>query len=149
MSKYGAYSVEDMGWDAFVGKTISNIEMNADKTVMRFTLSDGAVLYASAVGGCCSCSWFEHIEGEDALIGHEVLRAVEREMSEAIDKTNGPDYGDLTQFYGWTLETDRGRFDVEMRNESNGYYGGSVIISDVVSDQYHSEIENGFEEGTK
>jgi len=135
------YEVKNMGWNVFVGKTVSKLEMNEDKSVMRFTMLDGAIFYVSAVGDCCSNSWFEHIEGEDALLGYEVLRVVEREMPKAIDKTNG----DLTQFYGWTLETSRGRFDVEMRNESNGCYGGKAIVSDVVSDQDYCEIENGFE----
>ena len=137
--KYKPYCVKDMGWAAFVGKTVIKMEVNDEKDVIRFKLSGGDVLFASAVGDGCSYSWFEHLEGEEALIGHPVISVVERKMPEAEDKTDGPDYGDLTQFYGWTLETSRGRFDIEMRNESNGYYGGAAIISDVISDQYNCE----------
>lgn len=141
---YKSYGVKDMGWVALVGKTVAKLEVNAEKKVIRFTLSDGSVLFASAVGDCCSQSWFENLEGEEALIGNPVISVVDRKMPEAEDKTDGPEYGNLTQFYGWTLETSRGRFDIEMRNESNGYYGGNVIVSDVISDQYNSEVEEPF-----
>ena len=133
-----------MEWTAMIGKTVSKMDMNAEKNVIRFTLTDGAVINASAVGDCCSSSWFEHLEGDEALIGHPILRVIDREMPPDDDKTAAPEYGNLIQFYGWTLETERGRFDIEMRNESNGYYGGSIIISDVISDSYHCESDEPF-----
>ena len=136
MKKYEPYQLKDPVLVYLVGKTVSKLEMNNAKDVIRFTLDDGAFIFASAVGECCSRSWFEHIEGEDALIGSPVLAVVE--------KKSAPDYGELTQFYGWTLETARGRFDIEMRNESNGYYGGKIIVSDSISDQHHSEVEDEF-----
>jgi len=142
--KYAPCQLKDLEWGAFIGKIVAKLEVNEAKDVIRFTLDDGSFLFASAVGGCCSRSWFEHLEGEEALIGYPVLRVVNREMPPSDDKTSGPGYGELTQFYGWTLETARGRFDIEMRNESNGYYGGQAIISDVISDQYHCEVDEPF-----
>ena len=142
--KYESFGIKDLGWNTLVGKTVEKMEVNSEKDVIKFSLLGGEVIYASAIGEYCSRSWFEHLEGEDALIGHPVLGVVEREMSKPIDKTGAPDYGELTEFYGWTIETARGRFDIEMRNESNGYYGGKVIVSDVISDQYYSERDEPF-----
>lgn len=139
--KYENYGVVDMGWEYLVGKTVAKVDVNEDKDVIRFTLSDGSFIFASAVGGCCSRSWFEHLEGEDALIGNPIFRVVDREMKSDDDKSGDPEYGSLIKFYGWTLETPHGRFDIEMRNESNGYYGGHAVISDVISDQYRNEIK--------
>lgn len=139
MSKYESYGVPDLGFKALIGKRVETIDINPDRDLLRFSLAGGEVIYASAVGGCCSRSWFESIEGVDALIGHEVLRVTDRAMPPENDKTGDPEYGSLIQFYGWTIETSRGRFDIEMRNESNGYYGGEVIVSDVASDQYRTE----------
>jgi hypothetical protein len=39
----------------------------------------------------------------------------------------------------WTIATDRGYIDLEVRNSHNGYYGGSVVY-DEESDM--SKIEN-------
>lgn len=139
-SKYGAYKVKDFGFPALVGKSVRGLRINADKDVIALELADGATLYLAAVGGCCSRSWFEHLNGISALLDTPILRVVDKPMPEATEQAG--EYGDEhTQYYGWTLETANGRCDLEMRNASNGYYGGEVIVSDVVSDQYHCEVD--------
>lgn len=119
------------------GITVKSIEINADKDVIRFNTTDGKQFYASAVGDCCSTSWFEHVNGVDVLFGRKVNRVVEREMPEesAVD-------GETVRYYGWTLETDAGRCDFEMRNRSNGYYGGNVNVAEGRAlNQYNDETE--------
>lgn len=115
-----------MDWQEFVGSVVTSVEMNAGKDVLVFHREGQSDIIASATGDCCSHSWFEHVEGLECLIGHKIIGAVERAMPEA--QRDHPEH-DCLQFYGWTLETARGRFDIEMRNSSNGYYGGSVALS--------------------
>jgi hypothetical protein len=120
---------------ALEGKTVKSLTINSDKTTIGFVLDDGRTLWANAVGDCCSSSWFEHVEGIDALLGQKINKVVEREMP----KPTGDRGDEVIQYYGWTLETNKGRLDLEMRNSSNGYYGGEVNVSDKVEDQYGQE----------
>lgn len=114
------------------GKTIKELVINSEKTTIGFILDNGKTLWANAVGDCCS---FEHVNGVDALIGQTINKVVEREMPEA----EGEHGDEVVQYYGWTFETNKGRCDLEMRNRSNGYYGGWVNVSDKVLDQYDGE----------
>lgn len=143
VNKYKRHGVPDFGWKFLVGKIIKEMHINAEKNVLRFILDNGDLIYASAVGDCCSTSWFEDIEYAECLYNNTILKIFEREMPERFrdEKTIDKDFIEL---YGWTMETQSGRCDIEMRNQSNGYYGGEVIVSDVISDQYHTEVDEHF-----
>lgn len=121
----------------FIGKKISAIRINSTKDILVFNLADGCTLFASAIGDCCSTSWFEHLSGIEALIGHEIIEIVERVMPEQEEK-NKYEY---IQYYGWTFVTERGRADLEMRNSSNGYYGGYCEVNYYARNQYGIKIE--------
>jgi len=124
-----------MEWSDLVGKKVNQVRINPDRDILELSVAGGEVIYLSAVGYCCSESWFEHIEGAECLIGKEIRRVVDREMPKDYDD------GDfnVTRFYGWTIETDSGRCDLEMRNLSNGYYGGDVEIASDPLDQYRDK----------
>jgi len=122
------------------GKTIGGLKINDEKDALFFDIKGGISIVVSAVGDCCSKSWFEHIEGVEALIGKKIVKVVERDMPgpKEYDEGNG-----LIQFYGWTLELDSGeRVDFEMRNDSNGYYGGWVEVHSTARDQYQDHRED-------
>lgn len=118
------------------GKTVKAVELNADKTFLVFVLDDGGVSAWSTEGDCCSNSWIEHINGVDTLLGRKVNNIVDREMP----NVDTADEYECIQCYGWTIETDGGRCDIEMRNSSNGYYGGWLQKQEMnnIQDQYHS-----------
>ena len=115
-----------------VGKTVKEARINDEKDLILLVLLDDSRLYLSAVGDCCSSSWFEHIGGLEAVIGHEITEVINREMPESKESD---DYH-VTKFYGWTLVTENGRCDIEMRNRSNGYYGGWVEVHEQPLTQY-------------
>ena len=104
------------------GVAVKSVEINNAKDLIVILSENGDKWYLSATGDCCSSSWFEHIEGIDALIGETINKVVDREMPEGRDDEEH----EHLEFYGWTLETAKGRCDIEMRNASNGYYGGDV-----------------------
>ncbi len=118
-----------------IGRTVISVYINSDKDLLRFNFTDGS-LFLSATGDCCSTSWYEHISGLDWLIGSPIVSAEEIEMPNA----KGNEY-ELVQCYGYKLKTDKGIFEIEMRNESNGYYGGSMEIHEKALDTYHNERE--------
>ncbi len=117
------------------GKTVYAVRLNDDKDFIVFECENGDTVAYSAEGDCCSHSWIEHLNGLSELLGKRVNRIVEREMPEM--KRGEYEY---IQSYGWTLETETGRCDIEMRNESNGYYGGWLQYQPdltAIKDQYH------------
>lgn len=122
---------EYRGFKALVGKKITSLKTNPEHTYLVFKTEDEQIGYYSD-GDCCSSSWFENISGLECLLGHTVKEVLEREMPESYSTKSEPDEDgyqydiDYIQLYGWTLVTDKGRFDIEMRNSSNGYYGGSA-----------------------
>jgi len=46
------------------------------------------------------------------------------------NRANPEDKYDVIQDGFWTIRTDRGYIDIEVRNSHNGYYGGSFSFTD-------------------
>jgi hypothetical protein len=124
--------------DALTGKTINRLSINTAKDVIKVEFAGGGARFLCAVGDCCSRSWFEHIGGLDALIGHTIHAVDAREMPPLKEEEN-PDT--FVQYYGWRFTTWRGYADLEMRNESNGYYGGWVEVVPGPVNQYSIKVE--------
>lgn len=101
-----------------VGKTIEEVRLDAEKTTIEFVTDFGSEFYYTE-GDCCSSSWIEHISGLSELLGKKVLNTVDLEM-ESFEE---PCYDGIS-CYGYQLNTETGRCIIEMRNHSNGYYGG-------------------------
>jgi hypothetical protein len=112
---------EEHNLDVLVGKKILHVMLSEDKTYLAFFADDAGLFGWTTEGDCCSTSWIEHINGVQALLGEVVTGVVSRDLPDPPE--NKDDY-DVIQRYGWTLETKKGRCDIEMRNHSNGYYGG-------------------------
>lgn len=104
-----------------VGKTISGIKIAADRGAILFQTDAGDIV-ARADGDCCSHTWVESVElparGFPALV-------------QAVDDLDMPDLGspdsyDVIAYYGCKITTNNGAIVIDYRNESNGYYGGSL-----------------------
>lgn len=107
-----------------IGKTIKEVRLK-EKDHLAFICTDGTYLLLYTEGDCCSISWIEHFNGLSALIGQTVNNVVTRDMPKIPDRAEF----ECIECYGWTLETAAGRCDIEMRNESNGYYGGTLRLT--------------------
>lgn len=114
-----------MGWrdgfDALVFEKI--LAVHGDTDTLEFVTENGVIVYGCE-GDCCSSSWFEHVSGIDNLIGHTVTNVEEISMN-SITPEEEKNYECLQQ-YGFRISTDKGYFEVDMRNSSNGYYGGYI-----------------------
>jgi hypothetical protein len=110
-------------FEPLVGKKILSVRMNQSKTVLEFETPEGKIGFY-AEGDCCSHSWFEHVSGLNFLVGRIVTKAEDISMGEIPDSEL--EGYDCVQNYGYRLTTDGGYFEIEMRNESNGYYGGYI-----------------------
>jgi hypothetical protein len=122
--------------EKYIGKTIESFKFSSGE--LNFGFTDGDKLSLRAEGDCCSNSWFEEIFGDEALVkgaGLLELRLIE------LPETEEGDY-ELTRFYGVKFKTTLGHAEVDMRNTSNGYYGGFIRINGIDSlldETWHSE----------
>lgn len=77
--------------------------------------TSGGVFLAEAEGEC----WIEHVSGVSALVGATVVKCNAVDMPPVADDEQDQDYG-------FEIHTTKGVFRIEYRNDSNGYYGGSL-----------------------
>ena len=104
------------------GKTIKEIQIAQDKMAILFKCDDGDHV-AKTDGDCCSTTWVESISLPAAGFPCKVLKAEEIPMP---DLGSPSDY-EVIAYYGYKIETNKGEIVIDYRNESNGYYGGSLI----------------------
>ena len=105
-----------------LGRKISAIHLAEDKQAIRFDLDSGVQIVAHCDGDCCSVTWIENIENPEAIIDSEVTLAEDIDMPDLGDMPNR----EVVAYYGFKIETAKGTCVIDFRNESNGYYGGSL-----------------------
>lgn len=110
-----------MDTNPLIGKTIESVWLAEDGKAIRFNLKGGEEIIARTEGDCCSSTWIESIEMPENMIG-TVREADDIDMNRASEKA---DY-EIIQFYGFRIVTEKGIATLDYRNESNGYYGGSL-----------------------
>lgn len=125
-----------MNIENLVGCKILNVFGNSNNISFK---TDKGFINFQAEGDCCSHSWFEHFEGVDSLVGATVKNIEEISLENVGIKSED---WECIRVYGYKITTDKGYAQIEMRNSSNGYYGGYIIVS---SEQSSSEpLESDF-----
>ena len=104
-----------------IGKKITGLSRITDQVLIFDTPSESVAYQTDSE--CCSETWFDALEGVDNLIGHTVCSV------EALSFGQIDDGDNIIQPYGYKVTTDAGSFLLIFRNKSNGYYGGSVILT--------------------
>jgi hypothetical protein len=110
------------GLQHLVGKRVLHIDVAPDGGSVLFQTDNGPMVF-DAEGDCCSRSWIEAISNAENLIG-EVVTKVENRDLPAPDPQ--PAKYDCLAVYGNAIHTAKGECLIEYRNDSNGYYGGSL-----------------------
>lgn len=108
-----------------VGKIVTKMEIAADRQALRFVLADGEVV-ANVDADCCSYSWVEHVELPALGFPATVVSVTNIDMPDGTASAFHPD-SDVLAYYGCKIITDRGEIVIDYRNDSNGYYGGSLV----------------------
>lgn len=111
--------------DRLIGKTIGAVALSANAYWIRFYTVGGDSYVYECDADCCSESWINHIAGLDALIGHTVAAVEASELPESEPSQRQ----EWDRVYSYVLVTESGRCSIEMRNASNGYYGGSLTFT--------------------
>jgi len=107
----------------------------SDKERILFRTSNEDFLYQSEAE-CCSETWIEDISFPELLINEEIVGVSKCEFPEKIDDSRE---NHVIKTYGWALKTFKGVCDIEFRNASNGYYGGSL---ELVKDKYEVVVNS-------
>lgn len=114
------------GLEDLVGKTILEVRMGMESTYIQFETDEGVFSYFTQAE-CCSESWINHISGLQAILGQKVLKTEQMDMPDICpgqEDFSGKDY--IDSVYSFKIFTSQGVCEIEMRNASNGYYGGNL-----------------------
>ncbi len=128
-------------FNVLVGKRINGLLIGNDAWSLVFRDINGRHYRFNTENDCCNSVWFNHVNGVETVFGHsdvfDVLRGAtvvsveDKGWSENRDDEDGYE---VVQDGFWTIRTDRGYIDIEVRNSHNGYYGGSVRYDEGTSD---------------
>jgi hypothetical protein len=121
-------------FDVLVGKRINGLFIGDDAWALVFRDINGRHYCFRTENDCCNTVWFNHVNGVETVLGEgnvfDILRGAMVTGVESKGWTNDrtdEDGYDVIQDGFWTIATDRGYIDLEVRNSHNGYYGGSVV----------------------
>lgn len=104
-----------------IGKTIVEMKVAEDKVAILFVTDTGEHLIARCDADCCSYTWVESIEMPSLGLPFTISAIDDLELNADLDDQDGE-----LAFYGAKITTDKGDLIIDYRNESNGYYGGSM-----------------------
>lgn len=102
------------------------IDCSGDADTIKILTDDGIKHFYWAAGECCSSSWFENFEEFLPALKGSTIKEVKVKILDIQREDDHEEDGSYIQYYCWVLTSDKGYIDIEMRNSSNGYYGGSV-----------------------
>jgi len=135
-----------------LGKRINAVYLaNGNETVV-FRDTEGKFYRYDTCNDCCNTVWVNHVVGVDLLgkgdvfdlmRGALVTGSEDKEWTDNCPWTpeDGGDYGDVIQDGFYTLKTDRGYIDFEVRNDHNGYYGGMFLENEDLDWEFE-DLEN-------
>lgn len=139
-----------MNIENLVGHTVKRIFMN--ENALKFETDKGSYVF-TVYGDCCSSSYFYDFTGVNNLLNHEIKNVEEIELN-----TNGKHEKDhdVLQCYGYRFTTEDPQFGevssvMSFRNDSNGYYGGSLnsatesesneeVLPEIINDFYCTNV---------
>lgn len=109
-----------------IGLAVTKAEIDWYRTVIKLTMHTGQEVYLHAIGDCCSSSWYEDVEFylRDGFFDKAITGVEELKMPEVQDPKK-----DSVAAYGYRIQTAESWMEIEMRNASNGYYGGEIHVS--------------------
>ncbi len=88
-----------------------------------------------AEGDCCSTSWIYEVDNIESLLDEVVSNVIEHptdsyDWSEDKGAVGKTDKYDSLQVYTYDIVTAKGVCTIDFRNDSNGYYGGYLTLTE-------------------
>lgn len=114
-------------WKALEGEKVTSI-VSTD-TLVTLALASGKTAAIRLEGDCCSSNYFTSpAEQFGELVGATIQSAEERDGS-SRDGMPASENGDEVSWHFLVFVTERGHTTIDWRNDSNGYYDGSVYLT--------------------
>lgn len=136
-----------------VGKTIKEMYVNEDQSLLKFVTDKGDVIYETE-GDCCSETWFADIIFGYQWFNKPITSVTELEVPEWVNKMaskDGRTRQEYDEVYGYQVVADvpnrsmhgsnNASCDIIFRNSSNGYYCGSCGLMDQDSKWSKEKLE--------
>ena len=122
-------------FNVLVGKRINGLFIGEEAWALVFRDINGRHYCFRTKNDCCNTVWFNHVNGVETVLGEgnlfDILRgAMVTGVEDKGWSEDREDGYDVIQDGFWTIATDRGYIDLEVRNSHNGYYGGSVVYDE-------------------
>jgi len=114
--------------EQLIGKTIKEVQLDENDFLLKLITEDNENILIRTEGDCCNRVWFVHISGIESLIGAKINEVVEKKWELVSDEKEIKGNDEYEEVCFWTIKTDKGYFDFEVRNNHNGYYGGFVSV---------------------
>lgn len=110
------------------GKRIVDIYLSPDKENITFKTTDKKkpVYHYVTIPDCCNHVYIHHITGIEALFDGIIANVLHKSWMEDDIHEEEEDGNCESETCIITLTTDKGRCDLEIRNDHNGSYGGEV-----------------------
>lgn len=123
-------------YEAVKGAKVDRVVADKNDAV-TLMLAGGRALRLALDGDCCSSSYYTDPRQFDELIGATIQCIEERdgESREGLDAEDirraeeNKEYRESVSWHFLVFTTDKGHVTVDWRNDSNGYYDGSVLPS--------------------
>jgi hypothetical protein len=109
-----------------IGKTLTGLKLAQDRQALLFLTTEGEV-EVLVDADCCSYTWVEHIELPAMGFPALVTAVEELDLPDTAKPSTFHTDSDVLAYYGCKISTDRGEIVIDYRNDSNGYYGGSLV----------------------
>ena len=109
-----------------VGSVVKGV--HADRGDVNLFMEDGRTLTLHLDGNCCSDSYYTDTSQFDELIGAKIIGIEERDGASETPAEK-PQQDDNDRKFSWhflVFITSNGHVTIDWRNDSNGYYDGSV-----------------------
>jgi hypothetical protein len=143
MVKTGDHLVDILTNETVIGLRLGRTD--GGREFLSFLLANGREWTYELYGDCCSESWVYTIQNVRGLLDNKIQAVVPIPEVELADDGRGRQDRDI--LYRYTFVTSKGYTDLEFRNSSNGYYGGSldhIHWRDLPNDATWQQIESDY-----
>jgi hypothetical protein len=118
----------DLNMDYLAGKVVTDARYDGENIYLNLA-NEGGCITLIPYGDCCANCYILNVDGSEALFGATIEAVQDLEcFLTPEEEENLSDYTCIDA-WGHRILTNKGICTIEMRVSHNGYYGGSLTVS--------------------
>lgn len=119
------YGNEEGIMEKMVGSKVAKVQLLDGGYIIRL-FTDRGIFEGVVEGDCCSSTWIENVEYPAFGYPFEIAEVDHKWLPDNIPEEDEDNY-EVIAYYGISFRGTRGdSLNIDFRNSSNGYYGGSL-----------------------